>query len=63
MSIAEFQIKKLRARELERFVAERPRSMALWRQAQQHMPNGVPMAWMAQLYDHPPIFVQRGDGA
>jgi glutamate-1-semialdehyde aminotransferase len=27
------------------------------------MPNGVPMAWMATLYEHPPIVVGRGAGA
>jgi glutamate-1-semialdehyde 2,1-aminomutase len=27
------------------------------------MPDGVPMAWMAGLYDHPPLFVAEGDGA
>ena len=63
MSVADLQIEKLRARELDHFVAARPRSMELWRQAQQHMPNGVPMAWMVQLYDHPPLFVDYGDGA
>ena len=26
------------------------------------MPNGVPMTWMAALYDHPPIVVERGSG-
>jgi hypothetical protein len=27
------------------------------------MPNGVPMAWMATLYEHPPMVVDRGNGA
>ena len=27
------------------------------------MPSGVPMSWMAGLYDHPPIFVAAGEGA
>src|SRR5262245_54932782 len=26
------------------------------------MPNGVPMSWMATLYEHPPIVVERGSG-
>jgi len=26
------------------------------------MPNGVPMAWMSELYTHPPIFVDAGHG-
>ncbi|MDH3376741.1 MAG: transaminase [Gammaproteobacteria bacterium] len=63
MAISDTQIDKLRARELERFIANRPRSTALWQQAQKYMPNGVPMAWMVQLYDHPPMFVKSGDGA
>lgn len=27
------------------------------------MPRGVPMSWMDDLYEHPPVFVERGDGA
>lgn len=27
------------------------------------MPRGVPMAWMDDLYDHPPVWVTEGDGA
>ena len=46
-----------------RFVAERPRSMALQEQARQSMPRGVPMAWMDDLYDHPPVWVAHGAGA
>ena len=57
-----------RVRELEdvenaRFVAERPRSMALQEQARRSMPRGVPMAWMDDLYEHPPVWVSHGDGA
>ena len=46
-----------------RFVAERPRSMALLEQARRSMPRGVPMAWMDDLYDHPPVWVSHGEGA
>ena len=46
-----------------RFVAERPRSMALQEQARRSMPRGVPMAWMDDLYDHPPVWVSHGEGA
>ncbi len=53
----------LEATENERFVAERPRSMELWERARRSMPRGVPMAWMDDLYDHPPAWVARGDGA
>lgn len=27
------------------------------------MPHGVPMAWMSELYDHPAVFVDHGEGA
>jgi len=27
------------------------------------MPSGVPMTWMANLYDHPPVVVDAGSGA
>jgi glutamate-1-semialdehyde 2,1-aminomutase len=46
-----------------RFIAERPRSMALQEQARRSMPRGVPMAWMDDLYDHPPVWVSHGEGA
>jgi hypothetical protein len=29
--------------------------MRLLERARPNMPNGVPMAWMATLYEHPPI--------
>jgi glutamate-1-semialdehyde 2,1-aminomutase len=61
-------IEPARVRELEeeenaRFVRERPRSMALQERARQSMPRGVPMAWMDDLYEHPPLWVARGQGA
>jgi glutamate-1-semialdehyde 2,1-aminomutase len=40
-----------------------PRSLKLTSRARQSMPDGVPMAWMAGLYRHPPIFVDEGSGA
>ena len=46
-----------------RFVAERPRSMALQERARRSMPRGVPMAWMDDLYEHPPVWVAQGEGA
>ena len=27
------------------------------------MPLGVPLSWMAWLFDHPPIYVESADGA
>ena len=53
----------LRDRELRRFSELRPRSMRWLERARPNMPNGVPMAWMATMYQHPPIVVERGSGA
>lgn len=53
----------LEAREDARFVAERPTSMALLERSRQTMPRGVPMSWMDDLYEHPPVFVSQGQGA
>jgi glutamate-1-semialdehyde 2,1-aminomutase len=57
------RVRELREEEDARFVAERPRSLALQEQARRSMPRGVPMAWMDDLYDHPPVWVTRGEGA
>jgi glutamate-1-semialdehyde 2,1-aminomutase len=46
-----------------RFAAERPKSMALLERAQRSMPRGVPMSWMDDLYEHPPVWVAHGKGA
>ena len=53
----------LEARENEHFVAERPMSMALLERSRRTMPRGVPMTWMDDLYEHPPVFVAHGHGA
>ena len=48
--------------ELKRFIGARPRTMALLERARGHMPNGVPMAWMA--FDQEiPAYIDRGEGA
>lgn len=57
------RIAALKAREDAAFRAARPRSMALIERARRTMPCGVPMSWMASLYDHPPIFAAEGEGA
>jgi glutamate-1-semialdehyde 2,1-aminomutase len=57
------RLERLEAAENERFVAERPRSAELWRRARRSMPRGVPMAWMEDLYEHPPLWVASGEGA
>jgi glutamate-1-semialdehyde 2,1-aminomutase len=61
-------INPARVRELDelenaRFVAERPRSMALQERARHSLPRGVPMAWMDDLYEHPPVWISHGVGS
>ena len=51
------------AAENERFVAERPQSTARLERARRTMPRGVPMSWMDDLYEHPPVWVTHGAGA
>jgi len=57
------RVAALRTREDARFAAERPRSAALLERARSLMPHGVPVSWMATLWDHPPFFVAEGRGA
>jgi glutamate-1-semialdehyde 2,1-aminomutase len=52
----------LRAREQAEFDTRTGRSAELARRARRSMPDGVPMAWMAGLYDHRPMFVAHGAG-
>jgi glutamate-1-semialdehyde aminotransferase len=63
MPVPAERIAALAERELARFTAARPRSAELLARARRSMPRGVPMGWMAALYQHPPIFVDGGDGA
>jgi glutamate-1-semialdehyde 2,1-aminomutase len=55
------QIRALHAQELERFRADRPRSIAALERARAHMPNGVPSAWMASDNDQP-VYIAHGSG-
>ncbi len=57
------RVRRLEEVENARFVAERPRSMALLEQARGSMPRGVPMVWMDEFYDHPPVWVSHGEGS
>ena len=57
------KVAELKRREDARFLDERPRSLALLREARGSMPGGVPMAWMISLYGHAPVFVQEAEGA
>jgi glutamate-1-semialdehyde 2,1-aminomutase len=49
--------------ELEVFRAARPRSGAEWQRAARHMPDGVPMLWMAKWPGPWPVYVSRASGA
>jgi glutamate-1-semialdehyde 2,1-aminomutase len=52
----------VRAHEEKAFDGRTRRSAELAERARRSMPDGVPMAWMAGLYDHGPLFVAHGEG-
>jgi glutamate-1-semialdehyde 2,1-aminomutase len=56
------RIGDLHASELARFRQERPRSLAMLERARAHMPNGLPMSWMASDNDQA-VYIDRGDGS
>jgi glutamate-1-semialdehyde aminotransferase len=49
--------------ETETFRAARPQSERMWRQATPHLPDGVPMLWMAKWPGPWPVYVERASGA
>jgi glutamate-1-semialdehyde 2,1-aminomutase len=53
----------MKRREDERFASTHLRSVELRERARKTMPLGVPLSWMAFLYDHPPMFVDEAEGA
>jgi len=55
------RIGELHAEELARFRGARPRSLAMIARARAHMPNGVPMTWMAFDNDQP-VYIDHGLG-
>ena len=57
------RVEALEEAENSRFVTERPNSKARLERARASMPRGVPMAWMDDLYEHPPLWVSQGKGA
>jgi glutamate-1-semialdehyde 2,1-aminomutase len=57
------KLKKLQAREAQRFVAEHPRSGELYRRAQGSLLGGVPMNWMKKWAGAFPVFVKHAKGA
>jgi glutamate-1-semialdehyde 2,1-aminomutase len=56
-------LKKLHAREEERFLARTPKSRELFEKAKGVMPGGVPMSWMAKWPGKYPLFVASAQGA
>ena len=56
------RISELHAAELARFRRDRPRTMAMIARARAHMPNGLPMAWMASDNDQA-VYIDHGHGA
>lgn len=56
------RLRALRAEEDARFLKRIPKSLAMLAEAKAAMPSGVPMAWMASDYRHPPLFVESGAG-
>jgi glutamate-1-semialdehyde 2,1-aminomutase len=57
------KLKKLHERETNRFVAEHPRSAALYRRAEGSLLGGVPMNWMKKWAGPFPVFVTKAKGA
>ncbi len=56
------RIAELKNREDDRFDRAHAKSRAALDRARQSMPHGVPMSWMTDLYNHPPMFVAEADG-
>ncbi|HAZ31615.1 MAG TPA: aspartate aminotransferase family protein [Dehalococcoidia bacterium] len=57
------KVRKLLAREEERYVRERPRSKALYEETKEYYISGVPMTWMRIWPGAFPIFVREAQGA
>lgn len=57
------RLRRLHAREREQFVTNHPKSAALFAEASEHMPHGVPMSWMAKWPGAFPVYVTEAGGA
>ncbi len=57
------RLREVGDREAERFQAMIPKSLELGKRAARTQPNAVPMAWMLGLHEHPPMYIDYGDGA
>ncbi len=62
-SIDREKLKALQEREGKRFVAEHPKSAALYQRAQDSLLGGVPMNWMKKWAGDFPVFVRKAKGA
>src|SRR6266478_1105112 len=62
-SIDRARLKSLMEREQQKFVAERPKSAALFERARKSLLGGVPMNWMAKWAGAFPPFVREAHGA
>jgi glutamate-1-semialdehyde 2,1-aminomutase len=60
--ISRERIGSLGEREAQRFAELRPLGTSALERGRASMPNGVPVSWMATLYDHPSIVVHGGSG-
>ena len=56
-------LNKVWEREMRVFAKRTKSSRTLRERASRHLPNGVPMTWMAGLYRHPPIYITHGEGS
>jgi glutamate-1-semialdehyde 2,1-aminomutase len=63
LTLSSARLAATRAREDAVFLARTPRSEAMRLRAAAHLPNAVPMAWMASLYRTPTIYCESGAGA
>jgi glutamate-1-semialdehyde 2,1-aminomutase len=57
------KVETLQRREAKRFVAEHPRSAALYERAQNSLLGGVPMNWMKKWAGAYPVFMKSAKGA
>lgn len=56
------RVAALKQVEDEQFARTHPQSLAMRERARKSMPFGVPMVWMEFSYDHPPVYVDSGEG-
>src|SRR5262245_693460 len=56
------KVKEIHDRELAQFIGSRPRTMDLLERARRHLPNGVPMLWMA-TDNEVPVYIDYSEGA